>query len=84
VGERVTAGTQLAEVGYSGNSSEPHLHFQLMDRARAAEASGLPFRWSSIEIRAGDTDPARSLKPVSTKLEPGLPAAGQVFHCADQ
>jgi hypothetical protein len=45
MGERVTAGQQVGEVGNSGNSSEPHLHFQLMDGPDIATAHGLRFRW---------------------------------------
>jgi murein DD-endopeptidase MepM/ murein hydrolase activator NlpD len=43
-------GQLLAECGNSGNSSEPHLHFQLMDTARTAFATGLPFRFAGYEI----------------------------------
>jgi hypothetical protein len=32
-GGRVSAGQQIAEVGNTGSTSEPHLHFQVMDRA---------------------------------------------------
>jgi hypothetical protein len=42
-GDRVQAGQPLAACGNSGNSSEPHLHFQLMDRRGVLLASGLPF-----------------------------------------
>ncbi|TDC93554.1 M23 family metallopeptidase [Actinomadura sp. 7K507] len=42
-GDRVRAGDVLGEVGNSGNSSEPHLHFHLMDRPGAMAAAGLPF-----------------------------------------
>ncbi|TNY37354.1 M23 family metallopeptidase [Thermomonospora catenispora] len=45
-GQRVTAGEPIAECGNSGNSSEPHLHFQLMDSPRAATALGLPFAFA--------------------------------------
>jgi len=42
-GERVSAGRQIGECGNSGNSSEPHVHFQLMDSPYPAVAAGLPF-----------------------------------------
>lgn len=42
-GDRVTKGERLAECGNSGNSSEPHLHFQLTDTPRLVVAAGLPF-----------------------------------------
>lgn len=42
-GQVVGAGQPLGECGNSGNTSEPHLHFQLMDTARPALAAGLPF-----------------------------------------
>ncbi|MFJ9030552.1 M23 family metallopeptidase [Streptomyces sp. NPDC102274] len=45
VGDRVTAGQELAECGNSGNSSEPHLHFQLMDGPDVMTARGVPFEW---------------------------------------
>jgi hypothetical protein len=40
-GEHVDAATQLAECGNSGNASEPHVHFQLMDWSRFRIAAGL-------------------------------------------
>ncbi|MTE19564.1 peptidoglycan DD-metalloendopeptidase family protein [Streptomyces sp. TRM43335] len=45
VGDRVTAGRPLAECGNSGNSAEPHLHFQLMDGPDVTSARGLRFTW---------------------------------------
>ncbi|RAY13896.1 M23 family peptidase [Actinomadura craniellae] len=48
-GERVRAGQPLAQCGNSGNSSEPHLHFQLMDRPTISVAAGLPFRFDRFE-----------------------------------
>ena len=82
VGDRVRAGQQLAEVGNSGNSSEPHLHIQLMDDRSLTAAAGLPFRWDGIGIVPGETDPSASTKPVTTDVESGLPATGQVFTAA--
>ena len=45
VGDRVTAGQPLAECGNSGNSAEPHLHFQLMSGPDVTSAHGLRFTW---------------------------------------
>lgn len=74
-GDRVAAGQQLGEVGNSGNSSEPHLHFQLMDRAVPAAAAGVPFRWTDAQVVAGEVDAARG--PGGER--DGVPANGQVF-----
>jgi hypothetical protein len=41
-GERVVAGQQVARCGNSGMSTEPHLHYQLMDDADWTKAQGLP------------------------------------------
>jgi len=49
-GQAVRAGQQLAECGNSGNSSEPHIHFHLMDTAHAAFAAGLPFRFAGRDL----------------------------------
>ncbi|MFE2938793.1 murein hydrolase activator EnvC family protein [Streptomyces sp. NPDC059255] len=49
-GDRVSAGQTLARCGNSGNSSEPHLHFQLMDHPDLNAARGIPFRWRGIGV----------------------------------
>lgn len=48
-GQRVTAGQRIASCGNSGNTSEPHVHFQLMDHRRVLIAAGLPFRFTDTE-----------------------------------
>jgi murein DD-endopeptidase MepM/ murein hydrolase activator NlpD len=41
-GDDIQLGQHLAEVGHSGNSTAPHLHFQLMDGPNVLTARGLP------------------------------------------
>jgi murein DD-endopeptidase MepM/ murein hydrolase activator NlpD len=44
VGDKISRGQVLGLVGNSGNSSEPHLHFQLMDRNSPLGSEGLPYK----------------------------------------
>ena len=48
-GEAVRRGQHLADVGHSGNSTAPHLHFHLMDRANILEAQGVPCRFREYQ-----------------------------------
>ncbi|CAL9467153.1 hypothetical protein SUDANB58_02771 [Streptomyces sp. enrichment culture] len=52
-GDTVRVGQVLARVGNSGNSSEPHLHFQLMDGPDPDTARGVPFTWRGIGVPRG-------------------------------
>jgi murein DD-endopeptidase MepM/ murein hydrolase activator NlpD len=49
-GDVVRAGTVIASCGNSGNSSEPHLHLQVMDHPRAALADGIPFTFAGAGL----------------------------------
>lgn len=51
-GDRVVAGQRLGGCGNSGNSTEPHVHFQLMDGPDLATARGVPFSWRGIGVPA--------------------------------
>ncbi|BAL89562.1 putative M23-family peptidase [Actinoplanes missouriensis 431] len=79
-GERVEAGQQLAEVGNTGNTSEPHLHVQVMDRAEPTAAAGIPMRWTGVI--AGEVDPRWSTGEPKPSGMAGFPRNGQVFEAS--
>jgi len=51
-GDRVARGEQVGRCGHSGNSSEPHLHFQIQDRPDFATAASLPVRFDDVTLES--------------------------------
>lgn len=78
-GDEVEAGQQLAEVGNTGNTSEPHLHVQLMDHPRLTQAAGVPMRWAEVEIEPGDREERWTTGDPKPTALAGFPGNGQVF-----
>jgi hypothetical protein len=65
-GELVDRGTPIGSCGNSGNTSEPHVHFQLMDRPSTLVAAGLPFRFDHIEVDGAPAAVPGKARPFET------------------
>jgi murein DD-endopeptidase MepM/ murein hydrolase activator NlpD len=84
VGDRVRRGEVLGQVGNSGGSSEPHLHFHLMDAAGGAsalDANALPFVLDAFhydgaihDFETGEITPA----PAPPVRQRQLPLTGDI------
>jgi murein DD-endopeptidase MepM/ murein hydrolase activator NlpD len=87
VGERVRRGEALGRVGNSGNTSGPHLHVHVSDRATFEGSDGLPFAMAPLEVLGRTTiDHAADLTMAPPSLLPsgpwraGLPLHGDVVR----
>lgn len=67
-GDRVVPGQHLANVGHSGNSTAPHLHFHLMDHPDPWQAQGILCCFREYEVLEKDT---------WRRVENGIPKAAE-------
>jgi peptidase M23-like protein len=65
-GQHVQAGQLLGQVGNTGNSDAPHLHFQVMDAPAALASNGLAYGFG----RFGLTGIATNVQDMQTTFEP--------------
>jgi hypothetical protein len=52
VGDHVRAGDKLGLLGNSGNTTGPHLHFQISDRPSTLDTTSLPFVFATMELES--------------------------------
>jgi murein DD-endopeptidase MepM/ murein hydrolase activator NlpD len=53
-GDVVATGRMIGRLGSSGNSTEPHLHFQLCDGPGILSCSGIPMTFEGIDLPLAD------------------------------
>jgi murein DD-endopeptidase MepM/ murein hydrolase activator NlpD len=75
VGDHVRPGQVLGLLGNSGNSTAPHLHFQICNANSMMACEGLPYAFNSFEV-AGRWKPGDSI----SKHEMEIPTEGEVVN----
>jgi murein DD-endopeptidase MepM/ murein hydrolase activator NlpD len=63
VGDKVRRGQVLGLLGNTGNSSEPHLHFQICSANSELGSEGLPYAFASFEVQGKAGEGRLSLFP---------------------
>jgi len=83
VGDKVTRGQVLGLLGNSGNSSEPHLHFQICNANSELGSEGLPYAFASFEVQGNGEEDRMSMFPGGpVKHDMEIPSEDEIvrFH----
>jgi murein DD-endopeptidase MepM/ murein hydrolase activator NlpD len=74
-GETVAAGQALGQCGNSGNSTQPHVHLQVMDDIDPFAAAGVPILFENYRVQRRDG--------TQEFVPQGMPGTGDVVEVAD-
>jgi murein DD-endopeptidase MepM/ murein hydrolase activator NlpD len=75
-GEPVTVGQPLGRCGNSGNSTQPHVHLQVMDDADPFAAAGVPMVFGDYRVRRPDGS--------GELVREGMPDNGDIVEPAEE
>jgi len=74
-GDRVRAGQQIGEIGFSGDTFLPHLHYMLVDNADFTRAQGLPSYFDNFERNPRRENPAGETRANRLRRDYSRPSA---------
>ena len=82
VGQRVPVGAVIGRLGNSGNSTNPHLHFGLLDRPDFLTGYSLPFVFPDFtlsgHIAGGDDSGTLQIQPDARRVRVAYPLVGAI------
>ncbi len=82
-GDRVTRGQVLGLVGNSGNSTEPHLHFHVANRASPLGAEGLPYTFDRFVKLGNSSHPGAAIQGEGETRRGEIPLANDLVRFPD-